>query len=1264
MAHQTKILKLTAGLVGPLFLLLLISLATPQVNHVQATPLTAANSTLIIDDFENVADWSGLTLETNIVHNGSGAGRWGNQLTTKSIRKVFSPTLNASNTNLLQFWLYSGVANNAPIELIFDSDNAADPAGWDYYHYSLTIDWTGWRRFRIPLADFTRSRNPLGWNQLNYVRFSADGWGHTPLSDTLLILDDMALSTSVISDVLRTTGYQGANFVYTYTLRLANSTGTTRLLTPSFSTPPGYPFQITALTPNLTLPANGTAQAVVRVTVPASAITPQTALTLYHAAVILWEAGVDIDSAVLDAAVPLAAGARSRPQLLLNTDDLARIQSWKTSQLWASTAYTHVIQAADGWPRTFTQTYYLTDWALPPEGGQWSMWYLCSGSGTYLRYDPPGIHVCPTTGQTYAGWPYDQVIYGRMHSSLAQAALNLGLAYRFTSSTRYATSAAAILRAYADRYLTYPYHDINNQPNRSGGRVQAQTLDESIWLVPIAWAYDLIADSPALTANDRTHIERDLLQAAATTIGRYPAGESNWQSWHNAGLGAVGFTLDDPVLIAQALRDPNNGFDFQMQHSVSSDGFWYEGSWSYHFFALSAHRYLAEMAARAGANLYNNARLHGMFAAPLRFAMPDGNLPLFNDSGSVSLIGQDSLYESAYQRYGEAQYLAVLGQRTRGRDALLWGVESLPAHINLNPPSTLFPDAGYAVLRADHGSAPVYAALHYGPHGGGHGHYDKLGLILFARGMVMGVDPGTQSYAAPTHNTWDKQTIAHNTVVIDGRTQAEATGALHRFTALPGLSMTAADAGAAYTATNLLRTILVSPDYVLDRFRVRATDGHLHAVDWIYHNAGTPTTTLPLTAYHGLPTANGYQHLTHTLAVTTAQDWQIIYGTTPPPGTPYGNIWTSPSDITATFTFNQEQAFQGSGSGRLTYDFTSTSGYIMYNTPQPPPLDEAPQRLRLALRGDGSSNTLALRVYDATEERFSCSLGAMNWSGWRVITTTNIVSCTHFLGNNDGFFDLPVKQVSIQLDSAGGSPVAGAFYVDDITLLYPTAGDQLVEDFEIEPRGLRLQMLGETGTTVVMGEGLGPDMKPVPFALARRQAVTTTFASLLEPISSTPFISSFVALPTNAPVTDEAGAFAVTSPHFEDHLLAVAAGPAGLRRTFGAAACDGTLCLVRRSAAQQLLRLILADGTQLEGTGTTLIHSQAMLPGLQVDYANNGASLQLHTEMAFRSSLHIWAPTASSVFVNERTRAFTRDGNYVVIAADYWVYLPVVRRNE
>ncbi|MFN9459902.1 MAG: alginate lyase family protein, partial [Acidobacteriota bacterium] len=138
-------------------------------------------------------------------------------------------------------------------------------------------------------------------------------------------------------------------------------------------------------------------------------------------------------------------------------------------------------------------------------------------------------------------------------AGLANAARDLALAYRLTGNITYAEKAAWILNAYAERYPALPLHDRDNRNTRSGARVHAQTLDEAIWLLPLAWAFDLLQGADILSPDQSARIERHLLREAAATILRHDAGISNWQSWHNAALAAVAVTLNDSPLLSQAL---------------------------------------------------------------------------------------------------------------------------------------------------------------------------------------------------------------------------------------------------------------------------------------------------------------------------------------------------------------------------------------------------------------------------------------------------------------------------------------------------------------------------------------------------------------------------------------------------------------------------------------------------------------------------------------------------------------------------------------
>ncbi|MBI5083905.1 MAG: heparinase II/III family protein [Acidobacteria bacterium] len=830
--------------------------------------------------------------------------------------------------------------------------------------------------------------------------------------------------------------------------------------------------------------------------------------------------------------------------MMATQTDLAAAVARAEAEPWARAVMDQTVNAAKAWPQSHLTKYGLKELALPPEPGQWTLWDVCPVHGVSLRYTPPDVKTCPIDNKRWSGWPYDQVTYDRRLDDLAGAARDLGLAFRFTGERVFAEQSAWILKEFAAKYLSYPLHDKDNRNTRSGARVHAQTLDEAIWLINVAWAYDLLAGSDVLTDADRADIEKNLLRAAVETIQRYDAGISNWQSWHNAAIGAVGFALGDQGLISAAI-DGKSGFRFQMLNSVTPDGYWYEGAWGYHFYAFDAHLKLATMASRNGIDLFGELPLRRMFDAPLQLVLPSGNLPAFNDSKEVNLYGYDRLYEYAWAMYGDPSYAAVLGRRSRSLDALLWGNPEIPKVELTSMASAVFPESGYAVLRAPEGDHTI--AIKFGPHGGGHGHYDKLNFISYALGATMGLDPGTQSYAAPTHNTWDKVTVAHNTVAVDETTQGESAGALvwaeleH-----PVYRAVRASAGTgAYWQALLARTMVLTGEYALDVFDVESRDGAEHQMDWIYHNDGVLTdfqAGAAATAYPAFPKTNGYQHLTEAKAASTEEAWQVVIdaGTAAPFN---GSAYASNSNVSGTIAPSAEQAVSAPNSVKLTYAFNG-AGYVLLTASRLAPLPEAvPARVKLWVYGDNSGHKLAFRLYDSTDERFVTPQVVVNWTGWKEFEFDAPEGWSHYLGNNDGVLDLPVKQISFEITNAGGeTPRSGVLYADDVRFLYDAWPETTAAAFDPPLRKIRVWMLGAPGTTVVTGRGLGPVLpNTAPFVMARRKAAGTQFVTLLEPFERQPAVTAFE--------RDAEGRFVVETAAFRDTFRVTAEGVREFERT-------------------------------------------------------------------------------------------------------------------
>lgn len=555
-----------------------------------------------------------------------------------------------------------------------------------------------------------------------------------------------------------------------------------------------------------------------------------------------------------------AADTSLNPHLLLTLQDFAARKALVQHEPWAKVALTALLKEADGYPQDYLTTFGLTKVEAPAKGAQWAHWYVCPETGTHLEFHPPNHNICPDTGKDYQDWPISDVHYHYMHDMLSHDAMVLGIAYRMTGKDIYARHAAEILKLYADKYKDYPIVDNYGKQSNWGARVYSQTLNESIWLIDMTFAYDLVRGSGELSAKDRTHIENDLLLPSAATVVRgHKEPTDNIQSWINGAEASVGFELGKKALIDEAIDGPL-GFRYQMKNYVH-EGFWIEGSWGYQFYAMHPLTYTAEIAKHHGMDLWKQEpALATMFLSPLGVVLPDGNLPGFNDSHEVKLYTNAPLYELAYENTHDPRLLAVLDHSPRtSRESLLFGVDSLPEIPRPPLKSAVFPEAGYAMLRARHSDLNII--MKFGPHGGGHGHYDKLGEIVYAEGRVQGVDPETQLYGMALHKEWDQMSVAHNTLTADELLQGRATGKLIAWKDGDNYVAVTADAGPVYSFADLTRSILVTDEYALQVDRASSTDGKPHVFDFNYHNYGKQTLQVQTEPYSGFPKTNGYMHL-------------------------------------------------------------------------------------------------------------------------------------------------------------------------------------------------------------------------------------------------------------------------------------------------------------------------------------------------------------------------------------------------------------------
>ena len=156
-------------------------------------------------------------------------------------------------------------------------------------------------------------------------------------------------------------------------------------------------------------------------------------------------------------------------------------------------------------------------------------------------------------------------------------------------------------------------------------------------------------------------------------------------------------------------------------------------------------------------------------------AFPNLVVPSLNDGGFQTRPINPNQLELAAAWYNDPIALSAMRKRYEtgasrsSMEAWQFGEELPEGESYTPPPSIDLSGAGLVILRAGSGKDAVCAMLEYGEHGGGHGHPDKLQLILYGLGKQLCPDLGTTGYANPLHPNYYKRTPAHNTITINGQ---------------------------------------------------------------------------------------------------------------------------------------------------------------------------------------------------------------------------------------------------------------------------------------------------------------------------------------------------------------------------------------------------------------------------------------------------------------------------------------------------------------
>lgn len=484
----------------------------------------------------------------------------------------------------------------------------------------------------------------------------------------------------------------------------------------------------------------------------------------------------------------------------------------------------------------------------------------------------------------YYTWKYWQ--------SLRAGCAALADAYLYTGDTRYARKAAVLLDRIADVYPSMdwkPYAErgwFHSDGNTPFGKIEGRIWETGV-VRTLAEAYDKILsgtiDDPELYSFLKKQSERYKLPAAKGTrdlfvrnvddnflrcaldgvvAGRVTGNEG----MHQMAVTICAMALDNGAETTKWLDwlfAPDGGaVPALIVGKLDRDGVSPEGGPGY---ALMWAPALAEMGERLAE--YPRYRKHNVFrdfpqfraafAAAYRMALLGVATPNIGDSGATGTVGTVSvrpdLIASGFKHTRDPE-LAVAAYRANGNsadglgrdifstdpDALSREIAEIGAKAGPRPTGgSLMSGYGLATLELGSGKSAKGLSCYYG-RTIMHAHPDLLNFDVFAFGSWLTPDLGYPEFATawPHRNDWTNNTLSHNLVVVDGRTQERVWGGHSRlYKQLKGFGVVELDGRRGYPGMKEYTRTMVMVEapggggdaYVVDLFRVAGGSDHLYS---------------------------------------------------------------------------------------------------------------------------------------------------------------------------------------------------------------------------------------------------------------------------------------------------------------------------------------------------------------------------------------------------------------------------------------------------
>jgi hypothetical protein len=398
--------------------------------------------------------------------------------------------------------------------------------------------------------------------------------------------------------------------------------------------------------------------------------------------------------------------------------------------------------------------------------------------------------IVPVPKDPGGGYTHEQ------HKRNYTAIYGAGLLFRITGEKRYADYARTMLLEYARLYPTLANHPAAS--DQRPGRLFWQSLNDAVWAVYAVQGYDAVRDT--LSEADRATIDGQVFRPMAAFLSTGQAEEfdqiHNHATWACAAVGMIGYTLREPALVNVALKglkgDGKFGFLAQIDQLFSPDGYYVEGPY-YQRYAMLPFVLFARFIEANEPNRHIFQHRGGVLLKAIRTSIQttyDGYFFPFNDAMPDKSLRTDELYQSVAIGYEVTKDPALLsiaqwqGRTVLTPDGLAVARDLAGGRARAFPFASQFLSdgpkgelGGVAIMRSGPGDKDQVLVAKNSAMGMGHGHFDKLSWILYDNGHPIVTDYGAARFLnvesksggryLKENETWAKQTVAHNTLVVN-----------------------------------------------------------------------------------------------------------------------------------------------------------------------------------------------------------------------------------------------------------------------------------------------------------------------------------------------------------------------------------------------------------------------------------------------------------------------------------------------------------------